>query len=101
MKLIKSVNGVPIRLTDKRWLHIIENHNDVAGYYDDILNAVENPDFVIKGYRDDVMAVLRRKAKYLVVVYKELSKKDGFIITAYFTSKLDLNKEEILWQKQS
>ena len=26
-----SINGVPIRLTAERWLHIVENHDDMAG----------------------------------------------------------------------
>jgi hypothetical protein len=38
MEIVKSKNGVPIRLTEERWLHIVENHGDLAGYYDDILN---------------------------------------------------------------
>ena len=28
-----SRNGVPIRLTEERWFHIVENHDDLAGYY--------------------------------------------------------------------
>ncbi len=35
--IIISKNGVPIRLTAERWWHIIENHDDLAGYYDDVL----------------------------------------------------------------
>ena len=31
-----SVNNVPIRLTDERWIHIVENHDDMAGYYFDV-----------------------------------------------------------------
>jgi len=38
--------------------------------------------------------------KFLAVVYKELSNFDGFIITAFFTSKIKLESEEIVWQKQ-
>ncbi|MHC1599717.1 MAG: hypothetical protein ACXQS5_02720 [Candidatus Methanospirareceae archaeon] len=38
-----SVNGVPIRLTDERWTHIVENHDDMAGYYFDVLETVANP----------------------------------------------------------
>jgi hypothetical protein len=49
MEIVKSKNGVPIRLTEERWLHIIENHDDLAGYYDDILNCVEEPDLYNKG----------------------------------------------------
>jgi len=29
----------------------------------------------------------------------EISKEDGFIITAYFTSKIKLEREVILWQR--
>jgi hypothetical protein len=47
-----SVEGVPIRLTAERWFHVVENHDDLAGYYDDVLETIENPDFVMRGYRD-------------------------------------------------
>lgn len=35
---LKSINGVPIRLTDERWVHIVENHDDLAGFYDEIIH---------------------------------------------------------------
>ena len=41
-----SVNGVPIRLTYERWFHITENHDDLASYYFEVLEAVEKPDFI-------------------------------------------------------
>ena len=31
-----SINDIPIRLTRERWFHIIENHDDLAVYYDDV-----------------------------------------------------------------
>jgi hypothetical protein len=34
------------------------------------------------------------------VVYKEISSADGFVITAYFSSKILLGREEIIWQQQ-
>jgi len=34
MDTVKSKNNIPIRLTEERWFHIIENHDDLAGYYD-------------------------------------------------------------------
>jgi len=37
--------------------------------------------------------------KYLAVVYKEFID-DGFIITAYFTRKIKLEDEEIVWKKK-
>ncbi|MDI6840673.1 MAG: hypothetical protein QMD71_07495 [bacterium] len=100
MDIINSLGGIPIRMIEERWLHIVENHSDVAGYYDEILNTVENPEFIIKGCRNALIAISKKDKRSLAIVHKELSKTDGFIITAYFTSKLDLDKEEILWQKQ-
>jgi hypothetical protein len=32
MDTVISVNGVPIRLTAERWFHIVENHDEVAGF---------------------------------------------------------------------
>jgi len=101
MDIIKSVNGVPIRLTEERWFHIIENHDDLAGYYDEVLNTIEGPDYIIKGYKNALVALKKvKKGKNLAVVYKEINKKDGFIITAYFTGKINLIEEKIIWQKK-
>jgi len=99
MKIVKSINNVPIRITDERWKHIFENHDDLAGNLDDILDALEFPDFVIRGYNNAKIAIRTiRLNKYLAVVYKEISQDDGFMITAYFTSKLKFENEVILWQ---
>jgi hypothetical protein len=88
MDIATSRNGVPIRLTKERWFHIVENHDDVAGHYDDVLDTVENPDFVLRGYGGALVAGkgVGRKT-YLAVIYKELSRDDGFVITAKFTSR--------------
>ena len=96
-----SINNVSIRLTDERWRHIVENHEDVAGYYDAVLRTVEDADYIIKGYGGAFIALQRiDKRKFLAVVYKE-SIDDGFIITAYFTRKIKLENEEIIWEKKS
>jgi hypothetical protein len=98
MDVVVSQSGVPIRLTDERWFHIVENHDDVAGYYDEVLKAIEDPDIILRGQRGALIAVrtLGRR-KYLAVIYKELSIKDGFIITAYFTSQI--SRRLIKWRK--
>lgn len=98
MDLVTSKNGVPLRLTKERWFHIVENHDDMAGSYDDVLSAVENPDLVLNGYRDALIAIKEAgRRKYLAVVYKELSRNDGFIITAYYTSRI--SRGLVLWQR--
>jgi hypothetical protein len=38
MEIVTSKGGVRIRLTDERWFHIVENHDDLAGYYDEVLD---------------------------------------------------------------
>lgn len=99
MDIAYSIANVPIRLTHERWFHIVENHDEVAGYYDDVLAVVEDPEFVLEGYGSSLIAVRAYgKSGYFNVIYKELSSYDGFVITAYFTSKL--NRSRVTWKNQ-
>ena len=98
MDWVFSQNGVRIRLTEERWFHIVENHDDLAGHYDDVLDAVEEPDFILRGYGGALIAVKGvARRTYLAVIYREVSRDDGFIITAYFTSRI--SRRSILWRK--
>ena len=101
MDIALSKNNVPIRLTDERWLHIITGHPEMAVYYDDILATIEEPDTIYAGSRDDLIAVSRQLVgtnKRIVVAYKEIND-DGFIITAYVSSKINsLQKRTIIWK---
>jgi hypothetical protein len=94
-----SVNNVPIRLTYERWFHISENHDDLAGYYFDVLETTENPEFVMRGNKGSLKATRNMgKGKWLVVIYRELSRKDGFIITAYFLNEKP--KGSVIWKRK-
>ena len=99
MDIAYSVNGVPIRLTAERWYHIVENHDDLAGHYDDVLDTIENPDLILRGYRGTLIAI-RGVARqlYLSVPYKELKPDDGFILSAYFTTRI--NRKQIIWRRE-
>ena len=98
MDIAYSVNGVPIRLTYERWFHITENHDDLASYYFQLLETIEKPEFVPRGNKGALKAVKNiGKNKWLVVVYREISKKDGFIITAYFLD--ERAKGDVVWQQ--
>jgi hypothetical protein len=98
MDQVLSQGGVPIRLTEERWFHIVENHDDLAGHYDDVLDTVENPDVILRGYGGALIAVKEvARRRCLAVVYRETSRNDGFIITAYFTSRI--RRRSIVWQK--
>jgi hypothetical protein len=83
MDIAVSVNGVPIRLTEERWTHIVNNHDEMAGYYDDCLRVLEEPDLVLAGRQGSLKAVKAYGGnRYLVVLYREASAEDGFVITA-------------------
>jgi hypothetical protein len=56
MDVAISKAGIPIRLTDERWFHIVENHDDVVGYYDEVLLTVEDPDLIVQGYPGALVA---------------------------------------------
>ena len=99
MGIAISVNGVPIRLTYERWYHITENHDDLASYFHDVLETVEKPDVIVRGNKRSYKAAKNySKKKWLVVVYREISKDDGFVITAYFLSTKP--KGEIIWRQR-
>jgi hypothetical protein len=57
MDIVLSKNGVSIRLTEERWFHITENHDDLAGHYDDVLYAIEDPDYIMEGYKKALIAL--------------------------------------------
>lgn len=50
MEIVYSVNDVPIRLTDERWLHIVSNKPYMYAYEETILATIEQPMAVIRGY---------------------------------------------------
>lgn len=105
MDIAISKKGVPIRLTSERWQHITMGHPEIADYYYDILETIENPDIIYEGNNDTKIAVkkfLENFTKFVIVVYKETGKEDGFIITAYFSNKeQELKKKKVLWKQQS
>ena len=50
-----------------------------------MLDTIENPELIIQGNSGTLKATRNiGKNKWMVVIYKEISKKDGFVITAYF-----------------
>ncbi len=99
MDKVNSVNGVPIRFTKERWFHITEGHPEMAGHFYEILGAVEEPEGVYEGEEGEFLALKEmEKGKYIVVVYKEVSQEDGFIITSFLTKKEDtIKRRDKIW----
>ena len=55
METALSKNGVLIRLPDERWLHLTESHSEMAGYYSEVLETIEDPCAVYEGSRRRVL----------------------------------------------
>lgn len=101
MDISQSKNGVPIRLTEQRWLHITEEHSEMAGYYFEVLETIQEPGAIYEGKVGELLAVKEiEPGKYLVVVYKEMSKKDGSVITAFLTRRIkQIERRTKLWPR--
>jgi hypothetical protein len=93
-----SKNGILIRLTDERWSHITEEHCELAGLRLEVMETVANPLRVLLGKGGELLAEREiDPGRHLVVVYRE-SEGDGFIITAFVTSKVNsLNRRVQVW----
>lgn len=101
MDVVRSKNSVPIRLAEERWLHITEEHSEMAGYYFEVLEAVEEPEAIYAGKAGECIAVREmEKDKYIVVIYRELGEEDGFVITAFLTRRRKkLEKRRKIWEQ--
>jgi hypothetical protein len=71
MKIVKSKNSVPIRLTEERWLHITEEHSEMAGYYFDVLETIADPEAIYEGKYGALISVRKIEIdKHLVKAIK-------------------------------
>ena len=96
---VRSRNDVPIRLPQERLFHITEEHSEMAGYYFDVIETVQEPQAIYEGKAGEYLAVREvEMGKYIVVVYREVGASDGFIITAFLTRrKVQLERRQRLW----
>lgn len=93
-----SINGIPIRLPDERWNHIIQRHADISDHKGLLLKTISEPTRILQGNKDELLAIQEIKpGKWLVVIYKE-NNQDGFVITAFSTRKVNsLNRRQQIW----
>ena len=103
MMTVSSVNGVPIRLTDERWQHIVSGHPEMASERERSMSTVEQPDFVLAGDFGELLAVRHWPgtalgSKFVVVAYREVDRTDGFVLTAYLTRRPSRSRS-VLWKR--
>jgi hypothetical protein len=98
VKSAVSRNGVAIRLTDERWAHISEEHNELSQLQSEVLAAIRDPVRVVEGNAGELLGVRELElGKYMVVMYREVPN-DGFVITAFVTRRIrSLEKRKQLW----
>ncbi|MCG6550974.1 MAG: hypothetical protein L7F77_01505 [Candidatus Magnetominusculus sp. LBB02] len=102
MEIIESINKVPIRLTTERWNHIVKRHPELNRQMDMVTQCIVSPDLIQNGDFGELIAIKYYKntpltSKYLVVVYKEIDHEDGFVITAYYTSRYS-DRRTTIWK---
>ncbi len=99
-----SKNSKVLRLTAERWSHIVEAHDYMAGNQDLVFETLEDPDIIVSGEKDEFIAMryydkTSISEKHIVVIYKE-EENDGFVITAFMTSKSEkITRKGIIWKK--
>jgi hypothetical protein len=72
LESVHSKRGVPVRLTDERWAHIVEEHCELAGLRTEVLETVSNPTRIYAGGAGELLAGRKLETgKWLVVVYRE------------------------------
>ena len=67
-----------------------------------MIETLQHPDLVQRGDFGTLIAVKFYEetpltSKYLTVIYRELDHEDGFILTAYFTTKPS-ERREVVWR---
>ncbi len=103
MLIVRSRNNVPIRLTSERWRHLTSRHPEMADQRDRVLETVAEPDLIQEGDFGELLAVrfypqTPLTSKFLVVAYREVDPQDGFVLTAYLTSRPSARRA-ILWKR--
>lgn len=95
-------SGAWIRLSPERWTHIEQRYPELAGYRAEILTVLAEPDCLLEGDAGALMAVRQLESgphahKYLVVVYRQRTDEDGFVVTAYLARRLKAERR-IVWR---
>ena len=88
-----------IRISDEHWQHICKvKHLEVVDLEEEIKETLINPIEIKKSSSDKEVYLyyLKFKTNFLCVVTKHLNG-NGFIITAYITSKI--KQGEIIWKQ--
>jgi hypothetical protein len=100
--VINSQSGVPVRLTEERWNHIVSRHPEMLDCREEVLETLADPDMVQQGDFGELLAVREydelKLGRFVVVVYRETCPDDGFVLTAYLAGRPSLRRR-IIWKR--
>jgi len=100
---IKSVLGVKIKIINVGWDHVVTKHPELAKSFNELVLTLQKASQVYTGKIDPRIYLYYlkvqsdQKNKYLCAVCKHYNGQ-GFLITAYYTYKLQGKK--IIWPKK-
>jgi hypothetical protein len=104
MKYFYDYNDRSIRFTDERIEHITNSHPEMADQYENIIETLVDPDFVLQSNTDKKAELVYKhyhktpvSEKYLVVIIVE-GDSDLFMLTSYFTNTIKSGVR--LWEKE-
>lgn len=103
MVIVRSRNGVPVRLTEERWRHIMHRHPEMDSLRERVLETVSEPEIIQRGDFGELLAIrfypqTPLTSKNVVVAYREISSKDGFVLTAYLVNRPSARRV-IIWKR--
>ena len=102
MLIVRSRNGVPVRLTEERWRHIMCRHLEMGDQHERALETLAEPEMIQQGDFGELLALRHYRdtplTRKFLVVYREVSPEDGFVITAYLASRPSARRVTI-WKR--
>lgn len=89
---VEDRSGRKIHLSNERWKHIVLEHPMLSNKIEEIKDTIINPTSIKRSKYDEnirfYFKFLKESSKYLMVSVKYING-EGFIITAFYTSKLE------------
>ena len=107
-EVIYDFQGQPIRLPWERWLHTIRPEHPYMLYMkSELVEALQNPDFVSRSSRDPATVRIYIKwfedtyvgNKWLRVIVKFEDDTESYVLTAFVRSRPDVG--DVIWRKEN
>lgn len=95
-----------IRLTEIQWSHIKYRHPELENQTENMLKTLESPEVVYYSPVENLYHYYRHftntpvTEKYLLLVVEHLND-EGFVVTAFFVSKIKKIEKEVTYGKEN